>query len=78
MIIETKFLFWLKWVSTVVCLTGAVMTSLQIVPYNIIAFSLGSTLFLIWSIGIKDKAMITINAGFLTIYALGAISSFLR
>ena len=75
MIIETKFLTRLKWFSTVVCLTGAVLTSFQIAPYNIFVLNLGSILFLWWSIRIKDRAMVTINTGFLIIYMLGFIRS---
>jgi hypothetical protein len=77
MIIETRFLLWLKWISTVICLTGALLTSFQITPYNIIVLNIGAVLFIVWSIGVKDKAMITINAGFLIIYSAGVIKSLL-
>ena len=75
MIIETKFLLWLKWISTIVCLIGAVLTSFQITPYNIFVLNIGAVLFLWWSICIKDRAMITINTGFLLIYSIGFVKN---
>jgi len=35
--------------------------------------NLGSFLFLIWSILIRDRAMITVNAGLLMIYTVGLL-----
>jgi hypothetical protein len=40
-------------------------------PLNIYLLNLGAILFLWWGFLIKDKAMITVNAGLLTIYVLG-------
>jgi len=40
-------------------------------PLNIYLLNLGAFLFLIWGYMIKDKAMITVNAGLLFIYIIG-------
>lgn len=62
---------WFKWAGTFVTLIGAVLTSLAIDPINIYFLNIGSILFLIWATLIKDKAMIAVNAGLLTIYIIG-------
>jgi hypothetical protein len=60
-----------KWAGTFVTLIGAVLTILAIDPINIYFLNIGSILFLIWAFLIKDKAMIAVNAGLLTIYIIG-------
>ncbi len=60
-----------KWAGTFVTLIGAVLTTLAIDPINIYFLNIGSILFLIWAFLIKDKAMIAVNAGLLTIYIIG-------
>jgi hypothetical protein len=62
-----------KWTATFITLGGALATALKYDPLNIILLNLGSFLFLIWGIMIKDKAMITVNSGLLCIYFLGII-----
>lgn len=62
-----------KWVATVITLFGALFTSLGIDPLNIILLNIGSFLFLIWGIMIKDKAMMSVNSGLLFIYFFGLI-----
>ena len=62
-----------KWVATVITLMGAICTSLMIDPLNIILLNLGAFLFLLWGFMIRDRAMITVNAGLLFIYFLGII-----
>lgn len=60
-----------KWVATVITLAGAVATALMHDPLNIYLLNIGAFLFLIWGFMIKDKAMITVNAGLLSIYIIG-------
>jgi len=60
-----------KWVATAVTLSGAVLASLDIYPASAIVLNTGSGLFLIWSILIRDPAMITVNLGLLSIYTTG-------
>jgi hypothetical protein len=61
----------IKWLATAVTLVGAVATALMYDPLNIYLLNLGAFLFLIWGYMIKDKAMITVNAGLLFIYIVG-------
>ena len=60
-----------KWLATVVTLAGAMATALMFDPLNIYLLNLGAFLFLIWGYMIKDKAMVTVNAGLLIIYFIG-------
>lgn len=60
-----------KWVATAVTLAGALCTALTIDPLNIILLNIGSALFLVWGVLIKDKAMILVNSGLLAIYVVG-------
>lgn len=61
----------IKWVATAFTLSGALATALMFDPLNIWLFNLGAALFLWWGFLIKDKAMITVNAGLLTVYIVG-------
>lgn len=61
----------LKWIATLITLAGALSTALALDPLNIYLLNLGSILFLIWGILIKEKAMVAVNAGLLGIYAFG-------
>jgi len=61
----------LKWIATAVTLTGAVLTSLAVDPLNVYMLNLGSMIFLIWAVRIRDGAMIAVNAGLLAIYGMG-------
>ena len=63
--------FYFKWAGTLVTLTGALATALQYDPLNIYLLNAGSLLFLYWAYLIRDKAMVTVNLGLLSIYAVG-------
>jgi hypothetical protein len=65
----------LKWAGTVITLAGALCTSLRIDPLNVYLLNLGSFVFVIWAFRIRDRAMITVNAGLLAIYVLGLFFS---
>jgi hypothetical protein len=62
-----------KWLATSVTLAGAIFASIDIYPLSAITLNAGSLLFLIWSIRIRDRAMITVNLGLLTIYTVGLL-----
>jgi hypothetical protein len=66
---------YLKWSGTWITLAGALCTSLRIDPLNVYLLNLGSFLFVIWAIRIRERAMITVNVGLLSIYALGLFFS---
>lgn len=61
----------LKWAGTVITLAGALCTSLRIDPLNVYLLNLGSLVFVFWALRIRDRAMITVNLGLLTIYIVG-------
>lgn len=63
----------IKWVATFITLGGAICTALSLDPLNIILLNLGSFLFLVWAVMIKDNAMISVNAGLLFIYFVGIV-----
>jgi hypothetical protein len=65
----------LAWTATVLTLAGALCTSLRIDPLNVYLLNLGSACFLWWACRIRDRAMITVNAGLLAIYMIGLFYS---
>lgn len=68
----------LKWVATAITLVGALLTSLAVDPYNVYLLNAGAFIFLIWAVRIKDGAMIAVNAGLLTIYAIGIVRAVIQ
>ena len=65
----------LAWTATGLTLAGALWTSLRIDPLNVYLLNLGSACFLWWACRIRDRAMITVNAGLLGIYMIGLFFS---
>lgn len=57
----------------VATLTGAAATSLGMDPLNIWLLNAGAVLYLFWSLRVRDWNLVAVNAGLLTIYAVGAI-----
>lgn len=64
-----------KWVATAITLIGAVLTSLNIYPLNVIAFNIGSGLWLIFAIRIKEPSLIVVNSGLLLVYVAGLVKA---
>lgn len=65
----------LKWTATAITILGAVLTSLNIYPLNVIAFNLGSVLWLIFAIRIKENSLVVVNAGMLLVYVFGLLKA---
>jgi hypothetical protein len=63
----------IKWFATGLTLCGAVCTAFQVDPLNVYFLNAGALVFLIWACMIKEKAMITVNAGLLIIYIIGLV-----
>lgn len=61
----------IKWIATGITLCGALATALMLDPLNIWLLNLGALLFFVWGCMIKDKAMMTVNFGLLSIYIFG-------
>lgn len=70
---RTQFTWLLKWTGTVLTLLGAILTSIDIQPYNVWLLNIGSAVFVWWACRIRDRAMITVNLGLLLIYSIGVI-----
>ena len=70
---KNKLATQIKWTATAITLLGAVFASVNIYPLSAITLNLGSFTFLIWSLLIRDRAMITVNAGLLSIYTVGLL-----
>lgn len=67
--INTDFI--LKWTACFITLAGALCTALRIDPTNIYLLNMGSFLYLIWSVRIRELNLIVINASLLLIYIVG-------
>jgi len=63
----------LKWLGTIFTILGALLTSLQIDPYNVYSFNLGSLFWLSAAVLMKDPALIVVNLMLLAIYIFGSI-----
>ena len=63
----------LKWVACAVTLTAALLTSFEVLGYNRELFAVGSALYLLWSVRIREANLIVINGALLAIYAVGLI-----
>lgn len=62
-----------KTLALIATLSGAAATALMWDPLNIVLLNLGSILYLIWSLKVRDWNLVAVNAGLLTIYGFGAI-----
>ena len=63
----------LKWGGCASTILGALCTSLAMDPSNIVLLNLGSLLYLMWSLRIREWNLVAVNGGLLTIYLIGAI-----
>ena len=63
----------LKWTACFITLAGALATSLQYDPLNIYLLNIGSIVYLIWSVRVKEPSLVVINAGLLLIYIVGLL-----
>ena len=63
--------FYLKWSATAVTLLFAVMTSLQITPYNVWVANLSSAMWVVWALRIREWSLVVVNVGLLLVYFAG-------
>ena len=68
---KNDFNFYLKWSATFATLVFAVMTSLQMTPYNIWIANISSLMWLFWAIRVREWSLVVVNAGLLLIYFAG-------
>lgn len=67
----------LKWSATILTIAGALLTALNIYPLNVWTFNVGSVLWLIFAVRIKENSLVVVNAGLLVIYMFGAVKAVL-
>jgi hypothetical protein len=63
----------LKWTATAITLIGAILTSMNLHPFNIYAFNIGCLFWILWGIRIKELSVVLVNTGLLLIYLIGAL-----
>jgi hypothetical protein len=68
-----KLDFYLKWLATVVCIIGAIFTSLNYYPLGPALLNLGALIWLVVAIMWREWSLIVINATMLLIYSIGLI-----
>ena len=61
----------IEWIATIVTLCGAVLTSMDIDPWNIYILNICTFLWIIWGFITKNKSIAIVNAGMLFIYIFG-------
>lgn len=61
----------LKWLGTALTIAGAVATALAIDPLNVYLFNAGAVTWLAAAIRMKEKSLIVVNSGLLTVYLFG-------
>jgi len=61
----------LKWLGTALTIAGAVATALAIDPLNVYLFNAGALTWLAAAIRMKEKSLIVVNSGLLTVYLFG-------
>jgi len=72
--VDLKDIF--KWSGTFFTLAGSLATALMFDPLNVYLLNIGAIFFLMWAVMIRERAMITVNAGLLLIYIIGLIVRF--
>ena len=65
--------FFLQWSATAFTIAGAVLTSANLYPYNVFAFYIGTVLWTIWAVRIRQLSLIVVNSALLAIYLGGVI-----
>lgn len=65
---------WLKWIATVALIIGAILTSMDIRPWNIWAFNIGNISWVIVGILWREASLVVLNLGLTLIYAVGLLS----
>lgn len=64
-----------KWVATAVQLVGYALTGLNIVPWNVLAFVIGITLWFLVGVMWKDRAIMVVHVGALVAIVGGYINA---
>ena len=65
----------LKWSGLLFTVSGALFSSLTWTPWNIWCFNIGSALYLLWSLRIRELNLILVNGFLLLIYLFGTMKT---
>ena len=68
----------LQWIGAVFIIAGHSLNAVgpAAYPYNIVAFFVGTVLFLIWSLRVRNRPQLLVNVVALSIGATGLIRAF--
>ena len=61
----------LKWSATAVTIAGAILTSMNLFPWFVLAVTAGSELWSAFASRFKERSLIVVNAALLLIYMVG-------
>lgn len=64
---------WLKWIATASLIIGAILTSLDIRPWNIWAFNTGNICWIIVGIMWREWSLVVLNVVLTAIYIVGLV-----
>jgi hypothetical protein len=64
----------IKWLGTILCLTGIGLTSFNIYPANVVLSLIGSTLWTVAAIIQRDKPLFLVEAVAVVFYLAGLIT----
>jgi hypothetical protein len=69
----------LQWLGAIVVIVAQLINSLfiELYPYNIMLFTLGSIIFLAWAILVKNKPQMVVNIVILTTCIAGLYKAFI-
>lgn len=74
---KKDFVWYLKWVATLVTILGAICTSVNIYPLGPALLNVGAFLWLIVAIKWREMSLVVINATLLAIYTIGLVAKLL-
>jgi hypothetical protein len=68
----------LQWIGAVFIIGGHSLNAIgpEVYPYNVLAFFIGTVLFLIWSLRVANKPQLLVNVIALAIGATGLFNAF--
>ena len=67
----------IQWAGVVFIVAGHVLNSMgNMDPYNIIAFTFGTILFMTWALRVRNNAQVVVNVVSVVICALGLYRAF--
>jgi len=71
-----KLVTWLKWISTTAIIIGAILTSLDIRPMNIIIFNFGNISWVIVGCIWREWSIVVLNVAVILIYMFGILTQY--